>query len=222
MSTSQQIDQYYETYWSYGHDTYSGDMQGYASNFRRWMQSELRGGQPARKILEVGCGDAAFTRHLAEHSTSITALDISANQIARNAARFPSIQFLRHDVSEPLPFPGGEFDVVWCSEVLEHLFDPAFALKEMYRVLVPGGRLLVTVPYHGPIKNILIALFKWEEHFAPTGPHIRFFTKKSLGTIARAAGFTDIKIRTCGIGRPLRDRLVATNILLSARKAGGG
>jgi len=88
----------------------------------------------------------------------------------------------------------------------------------MHRVLAPGGRLLVTVPYHGGLKNVLIALCRWDEHFAPTGPHIRFFTKSSLEKMVRSAGFRDIELRTCGIGRPVRDAFIATNILLQARK----
>jgi len=88
----------------------------------------------------------------------------------------------------------------------------------MHRVLRPGGRLLVTVPYHGRFKNLLIALFKWDEHFVPSNPHIRFYSKRTLSRIAGAAGFRSIRIRTCGMGRPLRDLFVPTNILLRATK----
>ena len=112
----------------------------------------------------------------------------------------------------------GSFDVIWCSEVLEHLFDPGFALREMNRVLARGGKMLVTVPHHGIFKDVLIALFKWEEHFAPDNPHIRFFTRKSLARLAVSAGFVEIETKTCGMNKPLRDLIVATNILLKARK----
>ena len=88
----------------------------------------------------------------------------------------------------------------------------------MQRVLAPGGRLLVTVPYHGVFKDVLIALFKWDEHFSPTNPHIRFFTRKTLSQLAASAGFVEIETTTCGMNKPLRDLIVATNILLKARK----
>jgi SAM-dependent methyltransferase len=146
-------------------------------------------------------------------------VDISASQIARNASAHPEIAFLQHDLAQPLPFEEGTFEVVWCSEVLEHLFDPGFAVKEMQRVLNRGGRLLVTVPYHGIFKDVLIALFKWDEHFAPNNPHIRFFTRKTLSGLAAAAGFAGIETTTCGMNRPLRDLFVATNILMRAKKA---
>ena len=216
--TLQQNKTYYETYWSAGKQTFSGSNQGYAPNLRRWMRAELGDLPKDSPVLEVGCGDATFTTELAKYSSSVTAIDISAGQIADNAARFPAITFRQHDVAERFPFADGTFEVVWCSEVLEHLFAPAFALREMHRILRPGGRLLVTVPYHGRFKNILISLFNWDEHFVPSSPHIRFYTNRSLSRIATAAGFKAIRIKTCGMGRPLRDLIVPTNILLRATK----
>lgn len=218
MNAVQPQKDYYDKYWTTGHHQFSGDNQGYATNLRDWMRAELQNLPAAAPVLEVGCGDGSFTRNLAELSSRVTAVDISAAQIERNSRAHPEVNFLQHDVAQVFPFANGAFDVIWCSEVLEHLFDPGFALREMQRVLAPGGRLLVTVPYHGVFKDVLIALFKWEEHFSPTNPHIRFFTCKTLAQTATTAGFAEIKTRTCGMNKPVRDLFVATNILLSARK----
>ncbi len=219
MSTTPQIKGYYETYWKKGKGTFSGDQQGYAENFRRWMTAQLIGMPPHTRILEVGCGDASFTKELAKFSPDITAIDISESQIAENAANHSAIKFLQHDVAERFPFADHSFGVIWCSEVLEHLFDPAFALREMHRILKPGGKLLVTVPYHGVFKNLLITLFKFDEHYTPSNPHIRFYTKNTLSRIAREAGFHGVRTDTCGMGVPIRDLFVPTNILLSATSA---
>ena len=213
-----QIKSHYENYWSTGGQFFSGSNQGYARNFRRWMAAELDDLPNDSPVLEVGCGDATFTTELAKYSPFVTAIDISSGQIAENARRFPGITFRQHDVADPFPFADGAFEVIWCSEVLEHLFNPAYALREMHRILRPGGRLLVTVPYHGRFKNLLIALFKWDVHFVPSNPHIRFYTKRTLSRIADAAGFRSIRIKTCGMGQPLRDLFVPTNILLRAAK----
>jgi SAM-dependent methyltransferase len=218
IETVTQNKKFYDTYWSTNRKTFSGSNQGYAPNLRRWMTNELRDLPRTAPVLEVGCGDGSFTTDLAQKFSSVTAIDISAGQLAENAARLPGITFRQHDVSETFPFEDGTFEVVWCSEVLEHLFDPRFALREMHRILRPGGRLLVTVPYHGRFKNVLIALFNWDEHFVPSTSHIRFYTKRSLSRIVSAAGLSSIRTKTCGMGRPLRDLFVATNILLSAKK----
>lgn len=218
MNAIPQQKSYYEKYWTEGRDGYSGDKQGYAANFRKWMHAELPGLSQKSEVLEVGCGDASFTRNLAEYSPRVTAIDISMDQIELNARAHPEINFLQHDVAEPFPFKDGTFDVIWCSEVLEHLFDPGFALREMHRVMAPGGKLLVTVPYHGLFKDVLIALCRWDEHFAPNNPHIRFFTVATLKRLTESAGFRAIETRTCGMNKPLRDLFIATNILLKARK----
>lgn len=218
MNAVTQPKDYYEQYWTAGRRQYSGDNQGYAANFRNWMHRELRDVPGNAAILEVGCGDASFTRNLAEYSSRVTAIDISASQIEQNSRAHPEIRFVQHDVSQLFPFADNSFNVIWCSEVLEHLFAPDFALREMQRVLMPGGKLLVTVPYHGVLKDVLIALFKWDEHFSPTNPHIRFFTRRTLAKLAAHSGFKDVETRTCGMNKPLRDLFVATNILLTARK----
>ncbi len=218
MSTVTQNQNYYEAYWASGKETFSGSKQGYAPNFRRWIKAELSDLPPGAPVLDVGCGDASFTQELAKYSSSVTAVDLSSAQIAENILRVPNVTFLQHDLAEPFAFADATFDVIFCSEVLEHLFDPAFAVREMYRVLRPGGRLMFTVPYHGRLKNVLIALFKWDEHFVPSNPHIRFYTKNTLGALAERAGFRDIRMKTCGMGGPFRDLFVPTNILLRATK----
>lgn len=217
--TVPQIKGYYETYWNKGKATFSGDQQGYAENFRRWMADEFRHRPKDSAVLEVGCGDGSFTKELAKHSNNVVAIDISESQLAENAERLKGITFKQHDCAERFPFETASFDVIWCSEVLEHLFGPKFALCEMNRLLKPGGRLLVTVPYHGRLKNLLIAMFNFDEHYTPSNPHIRFYTPNTISRITREAGFTGVATKTCGMNKPLRDLIVPTNILLSANKA---
>ncbi len=216
MSDSQKG--FYDNYWIAEGGSHSGGRAGYAQNFCRWMAENLSGMPKTDTILEVGCGDASFTRELARYSDRVSAIDISAEQIALNQKVHPGIEFQAHDLSVPLPFASDQFHVIWCSEVLEHLFDPAFALREMARVLKPGGIVLLTVPYHGLVKNVCIALFKWDHHFDPEYPHIRFFTKNTLGRLCAKAGMADIRMTTCGMNQPLRDLFIPTNLLVRATK----
>lgn len=209
---------FYDKYWIETGESHSGDKTGYAANFRRWMAQNLEDFVASDEILELGCGDASFTRDLARFTKNVFAIDVSSKQVAINTQKYPAIRFITHDLSEALPFADNRFQAVWCSEVLEHLFDPGFALREMHRVLKPGGFIMVTVPYHGLFKNLCIALFKWDRHFDPEYPHIRFFTKNTLCRLCAKAGFAGIEISTCGMGKPLRDLFIPTNLLLRATK----
>jgi SAM-dependent methyltransferase len=189
--------------------------------FRRWIHEGLRGVASDAPVLAVGCEQAFLAAHLAEYSTDATVLDTSAPQIAQLAPRFPEVAFLPHDLARPLPFPRDTFAAVWCCEFLDRVFDPGAALRELHRILAPGGRLLVTVPDHGAMRNVLIALFRWDHHFAPTNPRIRHFTSRTLAPLARAAGFANLQLATGGAVRRLAGQLVPRSLLLRGRKTPG-
>src|SRR5690349_10741182 len=110
--TVTQNKKYYDSYWTNGRKTFSGSNQGYAPNLRRWMTKELADLPAEAPVLEVGCGDGSFTADLARQFMSVTAIDISASQIAENTARLPGIAFRQHDVSERFPFADASFAVV--------------------------------------------------------------------------------------------------------------
>lgn len=218
MSAKRQLRFFYDYRWAAGRRRRARRPRGHLIHFRNWLHAELQDLPRDARILDAACGDASFTRHLAEYAPHVVALDVADGQIRRNAGRHPELNFLAHDLTDPLPFEYGSFDAVWCSEVLAHLFDPVFALRELNRVLVLGGRLLVTVPYHGLLKNLGIALWGWDRYFSPFNPHVKFFTTKSLAAAVRAAGFHIEAVRTCGRQRPLRDCFMPAKILLSATK----
>jgi hypothetical protein len=89
------------------------------------------------------------------------------------------------------------------------VFDVRRYLAEISRVLRTGGQLLLTMPYHGLIKNLAVAAFNFERHFHVYGGHIRFFTTRSLKSALDDAGF-ELET-TAGIGRmwPLSKSLFA-------------
>jgi len=208
----------YDRLWSNADDAYSAERLGYTPHFLRFMTEQLAQVPPPRAALEIGCGDGFFSAALAERGCTVTGIDLSAEGIAKAQRRVPAAKFLQHDLANPLPFADKVFEVIWCSEVLEHLFAPLSVLEQAYRVLRPGGRMLITVPYHGLLKNLGIALFAFDRHYDPTYPHIRFYTKQTLSGLVRRAGLDPYVITTCGSSLGLRDWLVPTNILLAARK----
>ena len=109
------------------------------------------------------------------------------------AAILPDCKFYKIEDGENLPLENNSIDFVFSSEVIEHIYDIENAFLEISRILKPGGKLLLTTPYHGLIKNLLIVLFAFDKHFNPAGSHIRFFSKKSLFGLLNKFGFSVIK-----------------------------
>jgi SAM-dependent methyltransferase len=99
------------------------------------------------EVLDVGCGRKPYRAHLP--ATRYVGLDIDSA-----ATRALGMADVVYD-GKTLPFPGASFDGVLCSQVFEHVFTPEEFLREICRVLRPGGRLLLTVP------------FVWDEHEQP-------------------------------------------------------
>lgn len=103
------------------------------------LQSEIRrtiGDRTGLRILDVGCGNKPYLPFFASHADSYWGVD---------AVDGPRVD--RVSVAEELPFGDAEFDVVVCTQVLEHVDDPVRVLAEIYRVLVPGG--VVFLSTHG-------------------------------------------------------------------------
>lgn len=197
-----------------------GENEAYVvKNFRRWIYAELKDLPRDSSILDVACGNASFTRLLSRFSDDVTALHSSAALTAHHARSYPEITFLHHDMCDPIPFLDGSFNLIWCSGLLEHVPNPGFVLREMYRGLAPGGRLLVTVPYNSRLRDLLATMFKWNQPFIPPESCLHFFTKKSLGKTASNAGFTSLRLKTCSMYNPLHDLFIPTSILLKAEKS---
>jgi len=158
--------------------------------------------RPGERVLDLGCGAGRFVAALAEHGSRPIGVELSERALARAARVVPGadLRLLERDGS--LPLAHASVDLVWCSEVIEHVPDVGGLLAEVRRVLVPGGRLLVTTPDHGRLRTAAIALLRFEAHFDPLGQHVRFFTRRSLATALEATRFDAVRIRAAG-GPPL-------------------
>lgn len=138
-----------------------------------------------RKILDVGCGTGLFFCSLSKlPKTELYGLDAfsSSSEIAVNRGYKKVVNI--DDLNECLfPFADNEFDAVMCKDVFEHLLLPLAALKEIKRVLKPGGLLLIHVPNHfsfyGRVKFLIFNKIDTFKYFGNddrwTYPHVRFF-----------------------------------------------
>jgi ubiquinone/menaquinone biosynthesis C-methylase UbiE len=99
---------------------------------------------PADRVLEVGCGAGHLLARVPAGRR--VGVDLAESLLARTAARLHGAAALAQGDAGALPFAAGAFDRVYCSEVLEHLVDPAAAVREIARVLRPAGVAVLSVP----------------------------------------------------------------------------
>ncbi len=104
---------------------------------------------PGSEVLDCGCGYGFTLRVLAELTeANLTGIDADperVEQTRRDLARLPQVTTLPGD-AQALPFADASFDGVVCSEVLEHVPDDAAVVRELARVVRPGGKVVITVP----------------------------------------------------------------------------
>lgn len=92
-------------------------------------------------LLDLGCGQVPFYAAYRQHVDSVTCVDWPGSP---HDVQFADVLC---DINEPLPIEGHSFDTIICSDVLEHLHNPSGLLGEVRRVLRPGGRVLLNVPF---------------------------------------------------------------------------
>jgi 2-polyprenyl-6-hydroxyphenyl methylase/3-demethylubiquinone-9 3-methyltransferase len=152
-----------------------------------------------RRVLDFGCTVGRAAERFLAAGHSVVGMDISRSAIEVARKRVPAAEFHLVESETSLPIPDGSVDVVYSSEVIEHLFDVLGFMGEAHRVLSDGGLFLITVPYHGRLKSVLIALRNFEKHYDPTHGHIRFFTPASMEVCLERTGF---RVRSWkGVGR---------------------
>lgn len=152
-------------------------------------QYERLGLRPHDKVLDLGCGFGRHAFEAARRGASVVALDAGTDEVLGVAATFAAMveagelaadsahaQVVQGDAHQ-LPFPDATFDRVICSEVLEHIPDDLSAMRELNRVLRPGGTMAITVPRFGP------ELVNWalsDEYHNVPGGHIRIYRRSVL------------------------------------------
>ncbi len=165
-------------------------------------------------IADIGCAAGRQLLVMAKNIDSGVGVDIAqpfidtAESEARNR-QITNVKFYRSEI-ERLPLLDAAFDKVICAEVLEHVFDKEVALKELLRILKPGGLLLITVPnmnadatWWGRLMRRMgrrsfcsMERFSREELLKHGDAHVREFTGSSLATWLTGYGLTCTRPRS--------------------------
>jgi SAM-dependent methyltransferase len=135
------------------------------------LVSRLLEVDPGQELLDVGAGRRAdFARLMAQRGVEVTAID-EREDVGADARPQAGLRVLRADARR-LSFDDGSFDRVAAISTVEHIEkDEPAAMKELARVLAPGGRLVVTVPYN-PLKRA--ELFSRDAVYGRTGDRVFF------------------------------------------------
>jgi 2-polyprenyl-3-methyl-5-hydroxy-6-metoxy-1,4-benzoquinol methylase len=99
---------------------------------------------PARLVLDAGCGYGAFSVSAQRRGARVVSCDIGARLVSRTCKATGQLGVVADAIQ--LPFRDGVFDVVISSEMIEHTGDPLSAVRELLRVVTPGGWLVLTTP----------------------------------------------------------------------------
>ena len=146
-------------------------------------------------------------------NTKVTCVDVSQKAVEACTSR--GLDAYRVQIGdEPLPFPSATFDLVWMTEVLEHLARPDRAMEEVRRVLGARGHLILSTPNLACFPNRFLLAAGVQPLFSevseeivlgrrlpalgqgsqPVG-HLRLYTKRSLAEFLQLVGFDDVRIK---------------------------
>ena len=145
------------------------------------------------RVLDAGCGNGAISARLRSLGFLVSGFDASPLGVALARQAVPDGSFEVLCSGDPLGETlGTDWDLIVSLEVIEHLYDPRRFVAEMYELLRPGGVFIVTTPYHGYLKNLVLALSgKMDRHFTALwdGGHIKFWSYATLKSVLLEAGF---------------------------------
>lgn len=147
-----------------------------------------------KKLLDVGCREGAQSKFFESLGYQVTSIDVEKVYEKTTVV----------DCNEKLPWDDETFDVIWSSEVLEHLIDPGFSLSEARRVVKPGGMMVYTVPNSFPVYFCLLAAVGLTPQRIQRSDHLQFFdliSIKRLFPSGHVFGFLPFSIKRPCINR---------------------
>lgn len=153
----------------------------------------IHAGPVPKRILDVGCATGYIALLLMKLGHEVTGIELNAQMAAE--ARSRGVNVVQHELEEPLPLPSGCIDLVHACEIIEHLFDTENFLRELHRILITQGVLILSTPNLNSLSNRFRVLFG---HSLPMwgafpedrhGSHVRVFNKEKIVNLLIRTGF---------------------------------
>jgi 2-polyprenyl-3-methyl-5-hydroxy-6-metoxy-1,4-benzoquinol methylase len=159
---------------------------------------------PGSIVMDAGCGNGSFIALFQDRQWQLHGSDLSPTGIELARKTYPNINFFLADAQSlyaDFLNTVGPVDIVISTEVIEHIYDPRGFLRNCFGLLKPGGTIVLTTPYHGYLKNLLLAVTgKLDQHFTVLWDHghIKFWSRKTIGEVLKETGFTNIEFAGSG------------------------
>jgi 2-polyprenyl-3-methyl-5-hydroxy-6-metoxy-1,4-benzoquinol methylase len=156
------------------------------------------------RVLDVGAADGYLAEILVQKGFAVVCLERDPALAASASAK--SLNVLRTDLDESLPDLRGDFDLIICGDVLEHLKNPPQALRRLQAVLKSDGKMIISVPNvaHAWIRlQLLLGRFEYTDRGILDRTHLHFFTRSSFRRFLQQEGMEIVELVAVPVPLPL-------------------
>ncbi len=147
--------------------------------------------EESRSILEIGCGAGKTGQYLKEQRGAFVA-GVELNPEVAEQAKSVLDDVMAGNIEEmDLPYDPASFDCILCGDVLEHLVEPLEVLKNLKKLLAPGGKIVASIPnvqFFGVIHHLSEGNWTYQNEGILDRTHLRFFTFKEIEKLFKSAG----------------------------------
>jgi 2-polyprenyl-3-methyl-5-hydroxy-6-metoxy-1,4-benzoquinol methylase len=154
------------------------------------------------RILDIGFGNGSLSNFIAQQGYEVVGVEESQSGVKIAQQSYPDCKFIAASIYDfPYEQLENSFDIIISTEVIEHLPYPRELAKVAKRCLKNDGTVILTTPYHGYFKNLVLAITgKLDKHFTVLwdGGHIKFFSVKTLSTLLIEGGFINLQFKFAG------------------------
>src|ERR1035437_9580633 len=181
-----------------------GPYRHHVKKRKQWVEEALaewaarRGAEPIVG-LDLGCGDGSNLYWLQPHFTKLYGSDYNVPRLLRAAKLGIEARLFMADICN-YPADDDSFDVIYFNHVLEHIPDDAAALREVRRILKPGGLVILGVPNEGAAFWQLA--YRLQPKLKASSDHKHFYTAETIASKCEAAGLSVQNVHPIGWGVP--------------------
>ncbi len=156
----------------------------------------LIGNKPTQRVLEIGCAAGRLGREIKSRGHYVAGIEISESAVREAKKVLDKVYTFDIEEEWPKEILNEKFDLIILPEVLEHIFDPIYVLRNSSVILKPEGEIIITTPnfliWTNRV-NFLFGFFRYEKEGMFDFGHIRWFTYPYLKKVLAESGFIIIE-----------------------------